>query len=75
MSERQNADLVRHLRWLYPNPAKPCHCEHAYVGLAALHGIQMGKGWVRTTTHPGCYHHGTVAQKKFKDTGRWPSHA
>jgi hypothetical protein len=64
--------LRRYLRWLYPNPLKPCRCEHAYIGLGMLQGINMGKGWVRTTTHPDCHHHGTAAQKVYKATGHWP---
>lgn len=64
--------LKRNMEWLYPNPERPCRCESAGVSLGRLHGIGMGKGWVRTTTHPNCYHHGTAAQKTFKDTGRWP---
>lgn len=64
--------LKKHMAWLYPNPNKPCRCEHAYKGMGKLHGMNMGKGWVRLTTHPDCYHHGTKAQRIYKETGRWP---
>jgi hypothetical protein len=66
-------DLKRHLAWLYPNPQKPCRCEHGYGSMGSLMGMQMGKGWSRTTTHPNCVHHGTKAQQIFKKTGRWPA--
>lgn len=45
------------MAWLYPDPKKPCLCDHAYSNLGKLNGMNMGKGWVRTTTHPACYHH------------------
>jgi hypothetical protein len=51
--------LERHMKWLYPDPAKPCICAHDYRGLGRLYGVTMGKGWVRMTTHPECLHHGT----------------
>jgi hypothetical protein len=70
--------LKRHLAWLYPDPTKPCRCEHGWGNGGRLHGINMGKTWGRTTTHPNCYHHGTAAQKfyddnlrRFKKTGNW----
>lgn len=65
--------LDRHYAWLYPNKARPCRCEHAYRSLGRDGRINMGKGWVRVTTHPDCYHHGTAAQKVFKETKRWPA--
>jgi hypothetical protein len=59
----ESESMERHLDWLYgPNGCypgnTPCKCDHAYQGLGRLHGIDMGKGWVRTTTHPECPHHG-----------------
>jgi hypothetical protein len=70
--------LERHMKWLYPDPAKPCICKSAWVNGGRLHGINMGKQWARTSTEPGCYHHGTEAQKfyddnlrRFRKTGDW----
>lgn len=63
--------LQRHLDWLYgPNgcyeaKGQPCLCDHAYQSLGHDGGVNMGKGWVRTTTHPECVHHGTVAQAEW----------
>lgn len=31
-----------------------CRCDFDYRSLGKLHGINMGKGWVRITTHPKC---------------------
>jgi hypothetical protein len=50
--------LQRHLDWLYgPNgccePDKrgqSCICDHAYRGLGRDGKVDMGKGWVRTTS-------------------------
>lgn len=49
-----------------------CKCEYAWKGLGMLEGINMGKGWVRITTHPHCPVHGDKAQAHFKKHGRWP---
>lgn len=59
--------LTRKLRWLYPDPSRPCRCAHDYVRLGSLQGVNMGKGWVRTGTHPDCYHHGTAEQQGTPD--------
>jgi hypothetical protein len=73
------ASLQRHLDWLYgPRGVYPgnvpCRCDHGYRGLGMLYGTSMGKGWVRTTTHPDCPHHGTRAEKerreRYKAEGR-----
>lgn len=64
--------LERHLAWLYPDPSKPCLCDSGWVSYGTLHGVNMGKGWARTSTHPDCYHHGTKAQETYKRTGQWP---
>lgn len=34
-----------------------CKCDYAWRGLGRLHGINMGNGWVRITTHPDCPTH------------------
>lgn len=49
-----------------------CLCEHAERPLGKLHGINMGRGRVRITTHPDCPYHGTKAQAFFDKHGRWP---
>jgi len=60
-------DLERELDWLYgkdgvyPLKGVPCRCLHDYKSLGTLHGMNMGKGWVRVTTDPKCPHHGVVA--------------
>lgn len=56
---------------VYPGNV-PCKCEHASVGMGRIQGIDMGKGWVRTTTNPHCPHHGTKAQAYFKKHKHWP---
>lgn len=55
--------LVRHLKRLH---AETCPCEWAYKSLGRLYDVSMGKGWVRTTTHPECPHHGTKALKRHQ---------
>lgn len=59
-----NADdsLTRNLTWLYGDP-KRCKCEHSMESLGIVDRINMGKGWVRTTTHPDCPEHGTAAER------------
>ena len=47
------ASLVRWLTWLDGDP-NLCKCDHAWKGTGSPHGMQMGKGWVRMTTHPKC---------------------
>lgn len=64
--------LKGHLEWLYPNPARPCRCDHGYLPQGRINHINMGKAWMRTTTHPDCVHHGTKAQELYRETGRWP---
>lgn len=63
--------LRRHLRWLYgPDGVYPgnlpCRCEHGIRSLGRVNGTNMGSGWVRITTHPGCSHHGTKAEGERK---------
>ena len=65
-AEGTQESLQRHLDWLYGpggvygegKHARPCRCEHSYKGYGRQNGIDMGKAWVRTTTHPDCPHHG-----------------
>lgn len=68
MADGSPESLARHLEWLYGKggvyrgDGTPCRCEHAYRPLGRLYGVNMGMGWVRTTTHPYCVHHGDKAQ-------------
>lgn len=60
--------LRRHLAWLYgPDGVypgnMPCRCEHGFVPLGIVNGVNAGMGWVRTTTHPNCHHHGTKTKR------------
>jgi hypothetical protein len=66
------------LAWLYPDPERPCSCDHKRLPAGLLHGVDMGHDWVRTSTNPDCWHHGTAAQAhykacqdRFKETGDW----
>ena len=34
-----------------------CLCKFEYKPLGKLHNVNMGKGWVRTTTNKSCPHH------------------
>lgn len=38
-----------------------CHCPTEWKSLGVLHGVNCGKGWVRTGTDPDCRHHGRNA--------------
>lgn len=51
----QDESLDRWMRHVYGD--LKCRCDFAYKGLGRLHGVDMGKGWVRITTHPDCPHH------------------
>lgn len=67
--------LRRHLEWLYGKHGvypgnTPCRCEHAFARLGQVNGVDMGSGWVRTTTHPNCFHHGDAAQKRWREHRR-----
>lgn len=44
-------------RWMTYLETLTCKCDYSYIGLGRLHGMDMGKGWVRITTHPACPHH------------------
>ena len=53
-----------------------CKCDHGYLSLGKMHGINMGKGWVRTGTHPLCpvhalCQHYTKAVRAERWNGRW----
>ena len=54
-----------------------CKCDHAVRGLGTLHGINMGKGWVRITTHPACPVHALCqgytkeAEAEYRRTRPW----
>lgn len=77
--EREAGTLESPLAWLYPDPKRPCLCDHGIgPGCRLFYGVNMGPTWGRTTTHPKCYHHGTEAQKfyednlrRFRKTGDW----
>ncbi len=55
----QNADLDK---WLTFLDGISCKCQYAWRSMGRLHGIGMGKGWVRITTHPNCPEHGIEAE-------------
>lgn len=73
LTAEQKQSLERHLHWLYgpggvysQGPGATfgkCRCDHGWRSLGRANGINMGKGWVRLTTHPDCPHHGTKAEK------------
>lgn len=44
--------------WLSFIGIETCPCRYEWKGLGVLHGVNMGKGWVRMTTEPSCPHHG-----------------
>ena len=61
--------LRRHLNWLYgPDGVYPgnvpCKCKHGFESLGRVNGVNIGKEWLRVTTHPDCPHHGTKASKE-----------
>ncbi len=63
----QNVDNDKHMDWLFGDSGLPmCKCAHAIRSLGRQDGINMGKGWVRITTHPECAHHGTKAEAERK---------
>ena len=54
-----NGTLAEWLAWLNRETgAKPCTCRYEWRGLGTLYGVNMGKGWVRMDTEPGCPDHG-----------------
>lgn len=61
--DKRPPELVRDLEWL---GLLDCTCSHAFKGLGILHGVSMGKGWVRMTTEPECPHHGTEAVRAWE---------
>lgn len=59
--------LARHMEWLYGENGcygnkGPCTCRHAWGNLGRLYRVNMGKGWVRTSTDPACPNHGRAAE-------------
>lgn len=54
-------------RWLKWVDILDCPCAFDWQSIGILHGVSMGKGWVRVTTEPDCPHHGT------KDSGSSPA--
>jgi len=44
---------------VWPDPE--CVCLKTWESLGRLYGVDMGRGWVRTTTDPGCPRHGADA--------------
>lgn len=61
----QDTGLDRWMNWLYKDEPM-CKCDHAIRSLGRVDGINMGKGWVRITTHPYCPQHGTKAEAARK---------
>jgi hypothetical protein len=47
-------DLRRWLAWL---GIEDCPCPFEWKGLGTLHGVSLGKGWVRVGTSASCRHH------------------
>ena len=42
-----------------------CSCPHAVRNLGRLHGVSMGKGWVRLTDDPSCPLHPPVGRRNW----------
>lgn len=61
----QNESLDRWLDYLFKGEPMS-KCDYAYRGLGRQDHIDMGKGWVRITTHPDCPQHGTKAEAERK---------
>ena len=40
-----------------------CCCRYEWKGIGVLYDVSMGDGWVRTTTEPGCPHHGSTRKQ------------
>ena len=56
--------------------AADCKCEHDILSLGIWDGVNMGKGRVRTTTHPLCPVHAlclhyTKSARAARSNGRW----
>lgn len=47
--------------WLTWVDILDCPCAFEWQGIGILHGVSMGKGWIRVTTEPGCPRHGVAA--------------
>lgn len=45
-------------KWLTWVRILDCLCAFEWRGLGVLHGVSMGKGWVRMTTESECPQHG-----------------
>lgn len=45
-------------RWLVWLGMPECTCPTEWRALGVLHGVSMGKGWIRMSTDPRCPHHG-----------------
>jgi hypothetical protein len=59
--------LANLLAWL---GISTCLCAWHYVGMGRVHGVSMGKGWVRIDTVPTCPHHGDVNISQAIDGGK-----
>jgi len=46
--------------WLAFLGITDCTCTWQFKGIGVLYGVSLGRGWVRMTTEPGCYVHGTA---------------
>lgn len=63
-------------KWMKFLGALDCLCDFSWIGMGRLHGIDMGKGWVRITTHPKCPQHAlcrgyTAGVRAKRDNGRY----
>lgn len=47
-----------------------CTCPTAYRSLGKLHGISLGKGWVRTADDPTCPIHGVASSARAGGGGQ-----
>ncbi len=52
--------LAKFLAWL---GTPDCRCDSEWRSLGVLHGVSMGRGWVRMTTDPQCPHHGQSGRR------------
>lgn len=52
-----------------PRPDDPC--GYRWGGFGRLDGIDMGDGWIRTSTDPACPEHGIEAEKARAIRNGW----
>lgn len=52
------------MKWLEYLGTPDCPCPTEYASLGILHGVSMGKGWVRVSTDPVCPYHGEAVENE-----------